>query len=152
MTRRAALRAGDTDREQVAERLRHAAAEGRLLTSELEERLAVALSAKTYGELDAIVADLPTTDVDRRRHAVTPVRARAGLTTAFAVSMAIVLISVLGFAFGGHAHSGHQWSDGAPVMWLLWLAIGWRLLARRGHRGRHHPGSGARGIEPRGRP
>ena len=66
MTKRAVLRAADADREQVAERLRRAAAEGRLLTEELEERLGAALSAKTYGELDAIVSDLPTTDIDRR--------------------------------------------------------------------------------------
>jgi hypothetical protein len=139
MTKRATLRAADGDREQVAERLRHAAAEGRLVTDELEERLGAALSAKTYGELDAIVSDLPTTDVGRRRGSVTPVRAHAGLAMAVALSVAVVLITALGFAASGHSHPGHQWSGGlgggAPVMWLLWLAIGWRLLARRG-RGR----------------
>lgn len=60
MTSRATLRASDTDREQVAECLRHAAAEGRLLTSELEDRLGAALRARTYAELDAVIADLPT--------------------------------------------------------------------------------------------
>ncbi len=43
----------------VAERLRAAAAEGRIVAEELEERLASALRARTYGELDALVADLP---------------------------------------------------------------------------------------------
>jgi hypothetical protein len=139
MTKRAALRAADTDREQVAERLRRAAAEGRLLTDELEERLGAALSAKTYGELDAIVSDLPTTDVDRRRRSLTPVGAGAGAAMALALAVAVVLITALGLAVGGHSHAGHQWSGGlgggAPLMWLLWLAIGWRLLTRRG-RGR----------------
>lgn len=60
MNRRATLRASDADREQVAEFLRHAAGEGRLLIDELEDRLGAALSAKTYAELDAIIADLPT--------------------------------------------------------------------------------------------
>ena len=40
MARRATLRASDADRERVAERLRHAAGEGRMLDpEELEERL-----------------------------------------------------------------------------------------------------------------
>jgi Domain of unknown function (DUF1707) len=59
MSRRATLRASDADREQVAEFLRHAAGEGRLLVDELEDRLGAALSAKTYAELDAVIADLP---------------------------------------------------------------------------------------------
>ncbi|MFF1557077.1 DUF1707 domain-containing protein [Streptomyces sp. NPDC058279] len=53
------LRAGDADREAVAERLRIAAGEGRIGLSELEERLDRAFAAKTYGELDVLVADLP---------------------------------------------------------------------------------------------
>jgi hypothetical protein len=60
MSTRATLRASDADREQVAEFLRHAAGEGRLLVDELEHRLGAALSAKTYAELDAVIADLPT--------------------------------------------------------------------------------------------
>ena len=59
VARRATLRASDSDREAVAERLRAAAAEGRIVAEELEERLATALRARTYGELDVLVADLP---------------------------------------------------------------------------------------------
>jgi len=55
----AAQRAGDADREAVAERLRIAAGEGRIEPWELEERLGRAYSAKTYGELAALLADLP---------------------------------------------------------------------------------------------
>jgi len=53
------LRASDADREQVAERLRHATAEGRLNADELEGRLHALFAARTYGELGALVADLP---------------------------------------------------------------------------------------------
>jgi Domain of unknown function (DUF1707) len=53
------LRASDADREQVAERLRHATAEGRLTADELEERLQSLFVARTYGELDVLLADLP---------------------------------------------------------------------------------------------
>jgi hypothetical protein len=53
------LRASDSDRDQAAERLRHATAEGRLTAQELEDRLEVLYRTRTYGELDALVADLP---------------------------------------------------------------------------------------------
>src|SRR5512142_2970732 len=56
-----AARAADADRESMALRLRDAAAEGRLDLNELEERLAAAYAAKTRGELDALIADLPAT-------------------------------------------------------------------------------------------
>ncbi|MFI9236066.1 DUF1707 domain-containing protein [Streptomyces sp. NPDC053079] len=52
------LRAGDADRESVAEQLRVAAGDGRIDLAELEERLDRAYAAKTYGELDVLVADL----------------------------------------------------------------------------------------------
>jgi len=58
-SRRRNIRASDADREQIAERLRHAADEGRLFVDEFDERLGLALNARTYRELDAIVADLP---------------------------------------------------------------------------------------------
>ena len=64
------LRASDADREQVAERLRQAAAEGRLNADELEGRLQTLFAARTYGELDALLADLPaarSVSTQRRR-------------------------------------------------------------------------------------
>jgi hypothetical protein len=69
MARRATLRASDADRDQIAERLRHATAEGRLLAEELEERLEAVFAARTYGELDALVVDLPGETVRRREQA-----------------------------------------------------------------------------------
>lgn len=53
------LRAADADRETVAERLRHAVDEGRLDLHEYDERLGQAYAAKTYGELDRLLVDLP---------------------------------------------------------------------------------------------
>ena len=55
----ASLRAGDQDREHVAEVLREACVEGRLSVTELEERLEGAFAARTHGELDALIRDLP---------------------------------------------------------------------------------------------
>jgi hypothetical protein len=54
-----AHRASDADREAVAERLRTAAAEGRLDPDELDERLGAAYGAKTVGDLVPLTRDLP---------------------------------------------------------------------------------------------
>jgi Domain of unknown function (DUF1707)/Cell wall-active antibiotics response 4TMS YvqF len=54
-----ALRAADTDRHRVTEILRDAAGEGRIDLAELDERLERALTAKTYADLEALIADLP---------------------------------------------------------------------------------------------
>lgn len=54
------LRAGDDDRHVIAERLRDAAADGRLSLEELEERLELVYAAKTVGELAPLTDDLPT--------------------------------------------------------------------------------------------
>jgi hypothetical protein len=58
--RREDLRAADADRQFVAERLRDALNEGRLSLSEYDDRLKEAYAAKTYGDLDRLLGDLPT--------------------------------------------------------------------------------------------
>jgi uncharacterized coiled-coil protein SlyX len=57
------LRASDADREQVAEVLRDAVAEGRLDMEEFEERLEATYKARTYKELAPITRDLPAPGV-----------------------------------------------------------------------------------------
>jgi hypothetical protein len=120
VARRASLRASDADREQVAERLRSATAEGRLLAEELEERLGGAFSARTYGELDALVADLPRDLVRRRSRA--PLRAylapAVGLLVAIPLVLAIVAAVVLVVT-------------GLLAVWALWVLAGWWLLGHR---------------------
>ncbi|WP_432167710.1 DUF1707 SHOCT-like domain-containing protein [Streptomyces sp. bgisy031] len=53
------LRASHEERDQAVERLTVAAGEGRLTPDELDERLEAALTARTHGELAALLADLP---------------------------------------------------------------------------------------------
>lgn len=53
------LRASDADRDRIADLLRDALAEGRLTADEHAERVEGALAAKTVGELEAYVQDLP---------------------------------------------------------------------------------------------
>jgi uncharacterized membrane protein len=55
----ASLRASDADREQLVDVLKGAFAEGRLSQEEYTERMERAYTAKTYGELALLSADLP---------------------------------------------------------------------------------------------
>lgn len=55
-----ALRASHADRDQIVEQLRVAAGDGRLSADELDERLELALTARTYADLAVLVADLPS--------------------------------------------------------------------------------------------
>ncbi|MFJ9628526.1 DUF1707 domain-containing protein [Streptomyces sp. NPDC101175] len=54
-----ALRASDADRDRIADILRDALAEGRLTADEHAERVEGVLSAKTVGELEVFIQDLP---------------------------------------------------------------------------------------------
>jgi hypothetical protein len=56
---RSELRASHEDRDRVVELLRVSAGDGRLTAEELDERLEQAMTARTYGELARLVADLP---------------------------------------------------------------------------------------------
>jgi hypothetical protein len=132
MAQRGRLRASDADREHVAERLRHAAAEGRLLAHELEERMAIALRARTYGELDEVVADLPVTSAgvvaQRRRSGMA--LARPALALALAIPIAFVLIAAVLFVVTGFV-----------AVWMLWVALGWFAYGRKR---RHYAARGGR--------
>ena len=52
-------RVGDADRNRTADLLKEAHAAGYLTLEEVDERLGTALAARTRGELDRLVADLP---------------------------------------------------------------------------------------------
>jgi hypothetical protein len=53
------MRAADADRQAVADQLKGALDEGRLDLHEYDERLQQAYAAKTYGELQPLLSDLP---------------------------------------------------------------------------------------------
>ncbi|MER6346613.1 DUF1707 SHOCT-like domain-containing protein [Streptomyces sp. NPDC001595] len=67
------LRASDADRDRVADILREALAEGRLTADEHAERVEDVYRAKTVGELDPLVRDLP----GAHQHRATPSAAHA---------------------------------------------------------------------------
>jgi hypothetical protein len=134
MASRATLRASDADRDRVIERLRQATAEGRLLTEELEKRLEAALSARTYGQLDSLLADLPgrRLQVPRETHRLAWVPPALGLAIAIPTVLAVLAVVVLALA-------------GVLTMWWLWLLVGWwffghprrRIYGARYGRSRH---------------
>ena len=62
------LRASDADRDRATALLREHHAAGRLTAEEFGERIDAALNAKTLGELDDLLADLPVIDLYRLPH------------------------------------------------------------------------------------
>jgi DUF1707 SHOCT-like domain len=122
--RRATLRASDQDREHVADRLRHAAGEGRLLAEELEERMGSAFAARTYGQLDALVADLPAPRESASHTFSLWVRAGFGLALVVAALLAVALAALI---IIGLARAGAVW------IFLVWAVWG------RGRRHHHRP-------------
>lgn len=54
-----ALRVSDRERDAVVQRVQTAFAEGRLDDTEFDERMRAALTARTRGDLDVLLTDLP---------------------------------------------------------------------------------------------
>jgi hypothetical protein len=98
--------------------------EGRLLAEELEERLEAVFAARTYGELDAVVADLPTPrprrQPARRQLSVTHVVVGGALVMFVLPVLIAMVIAVAVIAFTGFA-----------AAWVLWLAIAWFVFGHR---------------------
>ncbi|MBR7677359.1 DUF1707 and DUF2154 domain-containing protein, partial [Streptomyces daliensis] len=78
------VRASDADRDRVADILREALAEGRLDAEEHGERIDAVYSAKTVGELEPLVRDLPAGRAEPYR-AARPSSAPASASAAFSV-------------------------------------------------------------------
>lgn len=53
------MRASDADRDRVVGALQRHTGEGRLTLDEFDQRSAAAYAARTIGDLDALIADLP---------------------------------------------------------------------------------------------
>ncbi len=80
--RPADLRASDADRDRIADLLREALAEGRLTADEHAERVEGVLAAKTVGELEVFIRDLPAAHRRSTVHAFAPSRPTAGAVPA----------------------------------------------------------------------
>ena len=122
MASQALIRASDADREAVAERLRHAAVEGRLEPDELEERLHAALRARTYGDLQSLLSDLPAKPLSWERRRATEVMpaARTALAVAMRVAIALAVVGVVLVVAAVLA-----------AWWVLWALVWVGLWGRR---------------------
>jgi hypothetical protein len=125
------LRASDADRDRVAALLREHYAAGRLDADEFTERLGAIYAAKTMGDLDELMADLPAIDLyhlpDRSVTHSPPgevARQPAGDTVVrtAAILTAVALYAVSGVVFG--------------VWWIPWWIIILLVAFRMAHRGR----------------
>jgi Flp pilus assembly protein TadB len=134
MARHSSLRASDADRDAVAERLRQAAVEGRLDPDELEQRLHAALRAKTYGELDRLLGDLPAKPVKwERPRAVAPAAGVAVVMVVRTVVALAILCAVLVAAAAAFA----WWIVGLVVFLVIRSSHG--CHAHRRNVGWHRP-------------
>jgi hypothetical protein len=103
------IRVSDADRERVTDRLREHFAAGRLTREELDERITAALSAKTFGDLRPVMADLPEPAPVLAQAGPLPRAGRPGPVFVrrgprlFPLAMVVLLIAALapgaGFAF-----------------------------------------------------
>lgn len=124
------LRAADSDREKIAEHLRISHAEGRLDLTEFQQRLERCMQAKTVGELDELVRDLPSGD-ERERAPARLTAWRWPIAPLLPIAIAIVVLS----AAVGH-HIFWLWIPLAFFLWRVsWWRRGWPAGAGRGPRG-----------------
>jgi len=132
------IRASDADRDRTAALLREHHAAGRLTADEFQERLDKVYKAKTLGELDDLLADLPAIDLYKLPDASLDRGRRGGsgppplpwmmarLTPAWRAALGSWL-SVSLIAFFVWLLSGHP-----ANLWFLWVAgpYGLVLLGR----------------------
>jgi len=120
------VRASDADRDRSAAALSEHYAAGRLTLEEYRERLDQAYAAKTLGDLDGLMTDLPGTDPgqlpsQRVGHPPLPERGTQGTVQVPAGRHPIVSPFWLGVAFGAFA----AWliSGAAAGPWFLLVAV-----------------------------
>jgi Domain of unknown function (DUF1707) len=99
------LRASDSDRESIVSALREHGAAGRLDVEELEQRVGAAYSARTHGELGALLGDLPA-----QRRVVATSRHGDDWRGFLAVNALLVAIWAV---------------SGAGYFWPAWVMVWW---------------------------
>jgi Domain of unknown function (DUF1707) len=121
------IRASDADRDRTASLLREHLAAGRLSPEEFSERLDQVFAAKTVGEIDALLKDLPGIDLYRLPDAALTRRPRQesgnpphhggrnrAWRAAWGAWFTVVLICFVVWGLSGHGY-----------IWPLWVAGPW---------------------------
>ena len=111
------VRASDAERDTVAVQLREHFVQGRLTLEELKGRLDTALTARTRGQLDRVLADLPSPksppSVPQPVEPAFP--ARYAAVAILIVIMAAWLVAAAWFSQRGYAYQypgGHPFGPG----------------------------------------
>jgi hypothetical protein len=120
-TRASDTRASDGERDEVVQALIRHHVDGRLTTTEFEERTDRALGSRTRGELAAVVSDLPT---QARPRGPVPVSRRFLAVLLVTIAIAAIVASRGRAAFG-----------------LLWVVAIVSFVRIRGARRAWHAGS-----------
>ncbi len=125
------LRVSDQDRERVASEIREHYAQGRLDRAELDDRLGRAYAARTGGELNALVADLPplSNAVEDVHSEVALQRAKLSRELMQQTGGALIpfILCTVVWVLGGA--SGSFWPIWALIFPIVVLARdGWRLF------------------------
>jgi hypothetical protein len=131
------LRVGDREREAVSEILRRQHVDGRLDAVEFSERLERCLAAKTYADLDQLIADLPGREPEQGRAR----RARAGAWRPVA-PLPLALIPLAAVIAAIVLSGGHLVWLAFPVFFFVLRPLLWRSW-------RHGYGRGPWGCAPR---
>jgi hypothetical protein len=125
---RRTMRASDADRDRVVELLNVAYGEGRLSKDEYDGRLENAFSARTYADLDQILADLPAAPATVLTPSVAKTNGLAIASLACGLAQFVVgpLATIPAIVFGHMARRQikHTGQRGAGLA-LAGLILGW---------------------------
>jgi hypothetical protein len=108
------IRASDDDRDRTASLLREHHAAGRLDAEEFNERLDQTFAAKTVGELDGLLSDLPSIDLYRLPDHGLPRRPPVPGASSHAEALA---------AAAGAARPHGRFSPAWQAAWGSWLSV-----------------------------
>jgi hypothetical protein len=129
---RGRLRASHADREQVIDVLKAAYVQGRLAKDELDERVGLTLAARTYGDLAAIISDIPWSRPRPRRPAPAPPPPGPSASTAgWAVSGLIPVSLMTATVLAGQDFIGGALWVFAAVSVMVWVLAGLLILRLR---------------------
>jgi hypothetical protein len=158
------IRASDDDRDRAAALLREHHAAGRLTPEEFNERLDKVYDAKTLGDLDQLMDDLPAIDLYRLPDASLPRSYRRPVPGAGSYLEAAggTLARRHGRFSGAWAAAWGSWFSvtllcfvvwalsGAGYLWPLWVAGPWGAIMIGRWISGSHPGGGSGGRQLRG--
>jgi Domain of unknown function (DUF1707) len=146
------IRASDAERDAVIEMLRRHTADGRLTMAEFEERVAEAYAARTRGDLDPVLRELPPLqasppagegrDAQRRRagrrESAWSARGRRGSLVALLPRVALIAAVI---AFGTLMVTQGAWWIVFPLFWIVGGASGRGMACGARHHSTHARGA-----------